>query len=98
MTMKKGLHLFTLMALISLITPHAVAQKIYKTNVKYNSYECYYNIGSNTMKIVDYKNLDSSGESTFKITIYNNDLKSVWKEFTLKAPDGYQFCDGPINI
>ena len=82
------------MATLVAIAPQSVAQTIYKSDVKDEAGEFYYNIATNSRRALKYEPLDDWPNYTrVRITIYSFDLKSIWKQFTLVAPNGYVFSE-----
>lgn len=84
-----------LMAALVAIAPQSVAQTIYKSDVEDESWEFYYNIATHSRRALKYEPLEEWPEpcTRIRITIYSFDLKSIWKQFTLVAPNGYVFRD-----
>lgn len=83
-----------LMAALVAIAPQSVAQTIYKSDVEDESGEFYYNIATHSRRALKYEPLDDWPNYTrVRITIYSFDLKSIWKQFTLVAPNGYKFSE-----
>ena len=70
---------FLLMFALLFIVPQTVAQTIYKSNVKEESGEYFYNVSTNSMRVLNYEELDEPC-TRLKITIFSFDLNSIWKQ------------------